>query len=110
MNIKNFLFLIISCVFINMDASVKLKLFTPKNIVETNKSFDEIIGAAVSGTTGENISNYMIKQERVFSSVRNATLKRIRSGEVLEITIPSEYIFQSNDTILGEMSDRKSVV
>ena len=84
-------------------ASNPISLFKSNNDVKrTQESF---LGAEISGKAGINISKYMQRQEKYFSTVRNVSVTRVRGGEVLEITVPAESLFLNNDSVFSEMAD-----
>ena len=105
MNLKYLFIIVISCFCINVFSSPILPFVKSKTVSKDKQTVEDYIGMPITGQTGENIAKYMQKQEKQFSSIRNVTIKRIREGEVLEITIPSDQLFINNDSIFSEMSE-----
>ncbi len=85
--------------------SKTLSVFRLQNNKNEELKESDFLGEEISGKAGSNISSYMQKQEKYFSSIKNVTIKRLRGGEVLEISIPTESLFQNNDSTFTEMAD-----
>ena len=74
-------------------------------LFRSDGSFEKDKGEVIGGNTGEQIQIYMKKQAQRFSSIKGALISTIREGEVLKVSIPTNYIFQPNDTNFVEQAD-----
>ena len=71
-------------------------------------SYESLHKDTIGGVAGKEIKIYMLRQAgRMKAADKEALVSVFRKGEVLKISIPSEYLFLPNDTLVASFADKK---